>query len=559
MRLIGAAFVANESDSVESFVRHNLQFLDRLHLIGTSVVDNTLAIVRRLQDEGLPVELLVDPVYDRKWNLHLTRQVRRIAARERFDFVAVLDGDEFILAASRAALEQELAAVPRDCCLLLPWTTYVPTVGDDWAEPAILRRIRHRRISEPPPGHCKVVVPFSICADPNFNISLGNHYAMLPDMSLFGSQVATRAKLAHLPVRSPRQLLSKALLGEWTLRRILGRGPHVGTHWAGLARRMVESLEITPAELEQIALNYAGDSTEGIVLDPIPNLSNYRLAYTDLIDDDPFRRVVRFADAHFERLAQVPLQTETVMIANTLGGVIAHAIDEQPVSLSLEHYGEWAGEDQALLAAVVGPGDCVLDAGAGIGVHAVSLARLVGAAGTVHAVEPRPDDFRLLCANAALNGLPQLKVHDGGLGFGGSGEAGLADVLANLGPERLPGLKLIRFEGRSGGEAVMDALANLIARDRPWLFIENADGDGNAALIGRLFNIDYRAWWQAVPYFNPANYYRQDADIFAKLGHPKVNILAGPRRTAMAFEGLTEITDTRARWQDAPVLHHQPP
>ena len=558
MRLIGAAIVANESDSIENFVRHSLQFLDRLHLIGTSTADNTLEIVRRLQQEGLPVELRFDPIHDRRWNLHLTRLVRSIASRERFDFVAMLDGDEFILAASRAALEQELAALPRDCCMLLPWATYVPTARDDWTEPGVLRRIRHRRESEPPPGHCKVVVPFSICANSRFSISIGNHYAMLPDMSLFASQIATRARLAHLPVRSPRQLLSKALLGEWTLRRVLARGPHVGEHWAALARRMVETLEVTPAELEQIAVNYVGAYGGGIVLDPIPNLANYRLAYTDLIDEDPFRRVVRFADAHFERLARVPLQTDAVTLANTLGGVIAHLPDERPASRSLEHYGEWAAEDQSLLEAVVKPGDCVLDAGAGIGVHAMALARLVGASGTVHAVEPRARDFQLLCANAALNGLRQLKVHGGELRFGDSGDASLAQVLAALGPDTLPRLTLIKFEGRDGGELVFDALAGLVSRDRPWLFIENADGESNAALIERLFNLDYRAWWHAVPYFNPANYYRENADIFSGQGRPKVNILAAPRATAIAFEGLTEIIETGARWRDAPVLYRQP-
>jgi hypothetical protein len=554
MRLIGVAIVVNESDAIENFVRHNLQFLDRLHLIGKGSVDNTLEIVRRLQQEGMPVELLVDPIHDQRHARHLARLVRSVAAQQRFDFVAVLDGDEFILAASRAALEQELSALPSDCCALLPWVTYVPTAGDDWSEPDVLRRIRHRRASEPPPGYSKVVVPYSICTDPQFNISIGNHDAMRADQSLFASVIAAKTRLAHLPVRSPRQILSKALLGEWTLRGKLRRGPHEGTHWTAMARRMIETLEVTPTELEQIAANYVDANPGGLVFDPIPNLSNYRLSCTGLIDEDPLRRVVRFADAHFERLAHTPFQAEGVALANTLGGVIAHAADESLMSRSLMQYGEWAGEDQALLAALVGPGACVLDLGAGVGVHSVALARLVGPSGAVHAVEPRVRYFRLLCANAALNGLDQLHAYDGGRGIGDAGEIGIVDALATLAAGRLPRLELIKLDGRDGSVGVLHALGESIARDRPWLFIEDADGESNAALIDCLFGLDYRAWWHATPYFNRENYFRHNTDIFADLKRPKVNILAGPRATAIAFEGLTEIVDASARWQDAPVL-----
>lgn len=554
MRLIGVAVVVNESDSIETFVRHNLQFLDRLHLIGKGDVDNTLEIVRRLQQEGLPVELVVDPILDQLHARRLTLLLRSIAARARFDFAAVLDGDEFILAASRAALEQDLAALPPDCCALLPWITYVPKADDDWSEPDVLRRLRHRRASEPASAHSKVVVPYSICIDPQFSICIGNHHAMRPDLSLYPGAIAPRARLAHLPVRSPRQILSKALLGEWTLRSRLARGPNEGAHWAALARRMVQAPEVTPAELERIAADYVDVNPGGLVLDPIPNLSNYRLRYTGLIDEDPLRRVLRYADARFERLARTPFQVEGMALANTLGGVIAHAADESLASRSLMQYGEWAGEDQALLAALVGPGARVLEAGAGVGVHALALARLVGASGAVYAIEPRMRYFRLLCATAALNGLDQLHASDGARRFAQTGEIAMVDALARLDCAQLPPLQLIKLDGGEEGAGVLQALAEPIARDRPWLFIENADKEGSAALISRVFALDYRAWWHVTPYFNPGNYFRCDTDIFAALGRPKVNILAGPRATAIAFEGLTEFTDAAARWQDALVL-----
>ncbi|NCD23960.1 MAG: FkbM family methyltransferase, partial [Spartobacteria bacterium] len=82
-------------------------------------------------------------------------------------------------------------------------------------------------------------------------------------------------------------------------------------------------------------------------------------------------------------------------------------------------------EETALIRHVVKPGQRVLDIGANIGYHTVLLAQLVGQTGQVTAVEPDPDNFRLLRRNrAALAHPDRVRLHRAALGR----EAGRADL-----------------------------------------------------------------------------------------------------------------------------------
>ncbi len=57
------------------------------------------------------------------------------------------------------------------------------------------------------------------------------------------------------------------------------------------------------------------------------------------------------------------------------------------------------------------PGDVALDIGANIGAHTLPIARLVGAAGSVHAFEPTAFAFAKLKANIALNADLVKRIH----------------------------------------------------------------------------------------------------------------------------------------------------
>src|SRR6185295_17083394 len=78
------------------------------------------------------------------------------------------------------------------------------------------------------------------------------------------------------------------------------------------------------------------------------------------------------------------------------------------IGRSLIHYGEFSELEWRLLGRLCAPGDIVAEIGANIGAHTVALARTVGVHGEVLAVEPQPEIYRTLCANAMLNGLANV-------------------------------------------------------------------------------------------------------------------------------------------------------
>ena len=75
------------------------------------------------------------------------------------------------------------------------------------------------------------------------------------------------------------------------------------------------------------------------------------------------------------------------------------------VSRQLRDQGIWEPFETTLVMASLAPGSVFVDVGANIGYFSVVAADIVGEGGQVLAFEPDPDNFALLQANLALNGL----------------------------------------------------------------------------------------------------------------------------------------------------------
>ena len=81
-----------------------------------------------------------------------------------------------------------------------------------------------------------------------------------------------------------------------------------------------------------------------------------------------------------------------------------HGSQDQHVSRRIREDGIWEPYETSLLLRFLHPGDVFVDVGANIGYFSVLAASVVGEQGAVFAFEPDPNNYRLLCANAELNG-----------------------------------------------------------------------------------------------------------------------------------------------------------
>jgi FkbM family methyltransferase len=84
-----------------------------------------------------------------------------------------------------------------------------------------------------------------------------------------------------------------------------------------------------------------------------------------------------------------------------------HDDRDQIVSRRIRAEGIWEPYESALILSLLQPGQVFVDVGANLGYFSVLAAAALGARGKVFAFEPDPDNFSLLQANLALNGLTE--------------------------------------------------------------------------------------------------------------------------------------------------------
>jgi hypothetical protein len=303
LKIVGISMIRNDADIAEAFVRHTSRLLDHLFVIVHSPEDGTGRILKALHGEGLPMTLVFDDEPAFLQGERLTWLARQAQAALPSDFIFPLDADEFIVPADREALDAALGSVPSNVPAARVYLrTFVPTADDPVDELHPLRRIRFRSTTEGKVA--KVVLTRAFAADPSLVLDQGNHgvlrvgahAAPLPAPALRG------IALAHYPVRSANQIINKTVVGY--LAHIACGRPEVeerriATHW----RRCYEDIVIRGAtrgmsEREILAWFHGREdiaAREGeFVCDPTPAPDELR--YTDLVRNDPYVTLARFAE-----------------------------------------------------------------------------------------------------------------------------------------------------------------------------------------------------------------------------------------------------------------------
>ena len=176
-------------------------------------------------------------------------------------------------------------------------------------------------------------------------------------------------------------------------------------------------------------------------------------------------------------------------------------------------YGEWAEGEMAIFREVLRPGDVAADVGANIGSLTLGMAQVVGPNGAVHAFEPQPELYEILCRNIALNGLAHVVAHREAAGaapgairvpaadydkpgnFGGvalGGEQGAEVRVVTIDSLGLPRLRLLKADVEGMEADVLAGARETIQRLSPALYVENDRPDKSEALIALILDLGYR-------------------------------------------------------------------
>lgn len=86
------------------------------------------------------------------------------------------------------------------------------------------------------------------------------------------------------------------------------------------------------------------------------------------------------------------------------------------IGKSMVTYGEWSESNLEIAHSLIGDGDMIIDVGAAFGAYTIPLAKAVGPLGTVVAFEAQRVLSQQLSANAFLNQLTNIEIHNAAVG-----------------------------------------------------------------------------------------------------------------------------------------------
>lgn len=237
------------------------------------------------------------------------------------------------------------------------------------------------------------------------------------------------------------------------------------------------------------------------------------------------------------------------------------------VGKAIQIYGEWTYAEVLLLGSLKVPPGIIVEVGSNIGSHAVPLAKLHPQHRLV-AIEPNIEYFKLLCANLVVNAVTNvLPVHaaagraegtlriaplalDKPANFGGVGldsiahEAGQPVRVARLDDlvEDHDAVRILKVDVEGHECDILAGAAGILARSRPFLYVENEPTPRYREVIAAAQDAGYRLYWHSAAAFRPGNPGGTTVDVFP--GKGSINMLGIPAEVSLEPRGLMPVDRT---------------
>jgi len=236
---------------------------------------------------------------------------------------------------------------------------------------------------------------------------------------------------------------------------------------------------------------------------------------------------------------------------------------DQYITRSLELYGEFSPGEWLLLEQLARPGQTVVEIGANIGTHSVTLARRCAPA-PLYVFEPQQRVFQILCANLALNDIGNAIAFPEACGetegqavippldygananFGGvslesdtAGAAGQRVRVRPLDSLELAECGLIKIDVEGFEPQVLRGARETIARCRPTLYVENDRAANQGEVISLMAGMGYRLYWHTPRLFDPKNFRGCTENVFG--GIVSLNVIGLPKESPRRVGDVPEI------------------
>ena len=303
---VALSMVRNESDVIETFIRHNLTLLDELHIVDHNSSDNTREILTLLKQEGLPIHIYHYNELEFAPERVLNHMMQHILNNDAdIDYIFPLDADEFIYCPSREKLNAFLTLIPQNRVGMYIWRGYLPSSTE--YDPDFICHFTDQRKEEILTP--KVIIPRAIAE--TCILTIGSHYMIDRDGKEIKSTVFIEPNnqqfyywfierfqaefittndlwLGHYPIRSTIQQIKKVL--EKSITMVMEKKGYRDSAWENQLRDLLtHNLDISLDELRLIAYNYRASDEKQIQIACQQPLRSTKLAlkYQYLINNDP--------------------------------------------------------------------------------------------------------------------------------------------------------------------------------------------------------------------------------------------------------------------------------
>ena len=245
----------DDGDFIEAFIRGNSNYIDKFVILDDST-DNTIEILKRLRREGFDIEVIQQKkkggAFDQRAMTNWMFQ--KLAKPKNFSAVIPLDVDEIIIPKTPADTKENIQL--ESSASFLEWVPFAPvslgwplTTRDELRKSFVLTTNELGLVK-------KIFLPQS-CFTSKGVIELGSHNYLVDGKPGVG-KVNTQLALAHFPIRSNEQLVSKLAMRVTEVRLKKAKEPGEALHYPEIVKMLIRK-EFSPAieDLQSAAANYA--------------------------------------------------------------------------------------------------------------------------------------------------------------------------------------------------------------------------------------------------------------------------------------------------------------
>ena len=256
MKIVSVTMVKNESDIIESFVRYTLNIVDEMIILDNGSTDETLNILYELKNEKLPIFIIEDDTKYYEQDIQMNKLSLKAVLGHDADIICPVDADEFIISTDGQNPRKIIEKIKPNSYFLIKWRTYIPSKEYDSLE--FIPSLITKQVNEEFESYYKVIFHKTLLIDYDAKLSMGNHNLIYSKQheSKIKKIFCDKLKIAHYPLRSKEQTMSKVLVGWPNMLSRKNVRKTQGVHWKWIFDKIKNSDNLSFEDLADFTSSY---------------------------------------------------------------------------------------------------------------------------------------------------------------------------------------------------------------------------------------------------------------------------------------------------------------